>query len=177
MPVLLGFHLPRPNRDHALLVLLPSMVFTRGPVRRGRAGKCGCPVEPSAGGGGGSVTPGRGPSPCLLVGLGEQTPPSVTAPHAAPAGLCGVPRSTAGLGTCVLLKAGGFCVEAAGALAQAPGYLILGLRESLGRGWWGRSSLPPLPLPWGPQSPHTPAQTGQELGPPWPGNGAWLLAC
>lgn len=36
-----GFHLPRPDRDHADLVLLASLVFPRGPVRRGRTGECG----------------------------------------------------------------------------------------------------------------------------------------
>lgn len=45
LPVLLvlGLHLQWPNCGHAHLVLFTSMVFSRGPVRRGRAGKCGSP--------------------------------------------------------------------------------------------------------------------------------------
>ena len=47
------------------------------------------------------------------------------------------PGAQLGWGTFVLPKAGDFCVKAAGALAQAPGYLILGEKLFVGKlGMW-----------------------------------------
>lgn len=54
-----GFHIPRPDCGHAHVVLLPRVVFSCRPLRRGRARKCWSPVE--------SLGLGEAPS---LLGVG-----------------------------------------------------------------------------------------------------------
>lgn len=102
------------------MVLLSRMVFSRGPVRRGRAGKCGSRLGSSGVRGGALIarsgSPAHAPArggrhdPVGVQGLGSCLP---SRPAERP--------GAAGPGpTFVLPKAGDLCVKAAGASGTAP---------------------------------------------------------